>query len=344
MQTAESDLRRSSGTNQLTMEPVSVTYESTTATNLLTTNNRDFEEAAEYNALWDESFPKEMFGEDAMRDIFDLCSFEQGSNSVDAALYPEDLYGQSTSTNSTESAEMPYTWNAEQFAEIYPGTTVQDSFFLTEEPALSNPGEMPEVQSADPPRARRESRTRKSTSAVPKASSLRRGHAAGIDKKTGEMTLVGKFPPVMVGSYFTCPNADSDCEAKQPGWTTKNGYKYHLKHTCTRNPLSVRSVRIAMGLPVRALSTGGRVCTCGMKFKSPNGFKMHQTQNESTRDGRCMNRLRRGREVEVQGAEMAAPLEKPEQYGGTVEADTETGYPDELFTMAMDEVLRQYTE
>ena len=34
-------------------------------------------------------------------------------------------------------------------------------------------------------------------------------------------------------------------------------------------------------------------CICGAHFKSENGFKLHQRENASTKDGKCLEKMRR---------------------------------------------------
>jgi len=117
--------------------------------------------------------------------------------------------------------------------------------------------------------------------------------AAGLDRTTGLLTLVGTYPPVMRGKVFTCPHPD--CRLTGQSWTTQNGYKYHLNEACPQNPLSKKSLRLASGEPVRNSNTDGVTFTCedcGGVFRSGNGFRLHRTKNEGTKDGRCADRIR----------------------------------------------------
>ena len=117
--------------------------------------------------------------------------------------------------------------------------------------------------------------------------------AAGLDRTTGLLTLVGTYPPVMRGNVFTCPHPD--CRLTSQSWTTQNGYKYHLNESCPQNPLSKKSLRLANGEPVRNANTDGVTFTCedcGGVFRSGNGFRLHRTKNEGTKDGRCADRIR----------------------------------------------------
>jgi len=72
----------------------------------------------------------------------------------------------------------------------------------------------------------------------------RKGHIEGINRKTGEKTLVGLYPPLIdaEGKYH-CPLAECFAETGKGSWSTKNGYKYHLMTVC----LQVASRRIGQG-------------------------------------------------------------------------------------------------
>jgi hypothetical protein len=77
------------------------------------------------------------------------------------------------------------------------------------------------------------------------------GHIEGFDRKTGKTTLVGTYPAdisVRDGiHYWIC--RDQRCtgdDGMRESWTTKNGYKYHLQHNCLQNPLSKRSMSLAL--------------------------------------------------------------------------------------------------
>ena len=148
----------------------------------------------------------------------------------------------------------------------------------------------------------------KSSSPSPKGSAKprRRSHEAGIDRKTGKLTLVGTYPPLM-----TCSNKVFNCihprcqESNYNKWTTRNGYKYHLNWVCPRNPKSVKSLAIAVGQEVKQGKAPGfqAICEeCGGVFKSENGFKLHKTRNNGTRDGRCSTKRRRRTETQRQNA------------------------------------------
>ena len=68
----------------------------------------------------------------------------------------------------------------------------------------------------------------------------RNGQLRGFNVKTGELTLVGRFPPIVQNGIFQCP--DARCQAKgKYMWNTQNGYKYHVRHVCPRNPDRVKS-------------------------------------------------------------------------------------------------------
>jgi hypothetical protein len=119
-----------------------------------------------------------------------------------------------------------------------------------------------------------------------------RDKAAGFNRQTGQLTLVGKYPAVMEGKLFICP--DPRCRTNpddKPSWTTKNGYKYHLFNCCLRNPDSIRSRRVAAGEdPIMKKSKStfeGRCKDCNGVFSSETGFKKHLYENPSTMNGRC---------------------------------------------------------
>jgi hypothetical protein len=126
-----------------------------------------------------------------------------------------------------------------------------------------------------------------------------KGRVAGINKATGQLTLVGMFPPTMRGPIFHCIDPRCSNEAVDNGWTTQNGYKYHLLHRCYGNPNSEINKKIAAGEPVKALRSGippyfQRCEFCSQGFTSANGYQKHKYENESTMDGRCANRARGG--------------------------------------------------
>jgi hypothetical protein len=69
----------------------------------------------------------------------------------------------------------------------------------------------------------------------------RTGHIEGIDRKTGERTLVGTYlPRIDEDGKYWCFDEECNRIVKQGGWTSKNGYKYHLNECCLQNPLSKR--------------------------------------------------------------------------------------------------------
>lgn len=131
---------------------------------------------------------------------------------------------------------------------------------------------------------------------IPTSPSRRNGHIAGYNRKTGELTLVGLYPPRFHHGVYTCP--DEKCReinGKDTHWTTKNGYKYHLMNCCLQNPDSERSKKLREGgLDLKPVKNGfSKECVCGAHFKSENGFKLHQDSNMSTKDGRCVEKARR---------------------------------------------------
>jgi hypothetical protein len=74
----------------------------------------------------------------------------------------------------------------------------------------------------------------------------RTGHIEGIDRKTGKRTLVGTFlPRIDENGRFWCLDEECNRIIKQGNWTTKNGYKYHLRECCLQNPNSKRRSAMA---------------------------------------------------------------------------------------------------
>ena len=124
----------------------------------------------------------------------------------------------------------------------------------------------------------------------------RSGHVNGVNRKTGELTLVGRFPPIEAGiDEFYCPHPL--CHAKRGGrfWGTKNGYKYHLINNCYQNPESKFFKKLAAGEALQKAKVNGfvAICECGQLFKSENGYRMHSEQNKTTHSGQCVDRMRR---------------------------------------------------
>ena len=125
----------------------------------------------------------------------------------------------------------------------------------------------------------------------------RKGHLAGINRKTGKLTLVGSFPPDIIDDHFYC--RDELCNQVNKGYdvTSKNGYKYHLKNVCLGNPNSLQALRRAAGF---VDEKGGKVTTfsqncddCGATFRSEIGYRKHREENPSTKNGKCSERRRR---------------------------------------------------
>jgi hypothetical protein len=74
----------------------------------------------------------------------------------------------------------------------------------------------------------------------------------GLDSRTGELTLIGQFPPLIVddGKTYFCPLETcrfDPISQKRRYWKTSNGYKYHLQHVCPQNPESTQSLKVAAG-------------------------------------------------------------------------------------------------
>jgi hypothetical protein len=143
-------------------------------------------------------------------------------------------------------------------------------------------------------------------------SKAQKGHKSGFDRKTGRLTLVGRFPPeIAPDGKFQC--RDPVCKATNGMWMvgTRNGYKYHLKNVCLGNPDSVQSLRRAAGQGSQKTGNGlgySQKCDdCGKTFKCEEGFRKHREENPSTKDGKCRERRQR---LEIgESVETAIPLE-----------------------------------
>ena len=143
-------------------------------------------------------------------------------------------------------------------------------------------------------------------------SKSKKGHKSGFDRKTGRLTLVGRFPPeIGPDGKYQC--RDPVCREINRTWNvgTKNGYKYHLKNVCLGNPDSVQSLRRAAGQGSQKTGNGvgySEKCgDCGKSFKCEEGFRKHREDNPSTKDGKCKERRQR---LEMgESVETAIPLE-----------------------------------
>jgi hypothetical protein len=154
---------------------------------------------------------------------------------------------------------------------------------------------------ARPKKQRRSERPAKSKSPIKKTKG--KGHIEGFDRKTGQKTLVGRYPALEDkhngDRVWICP--DVRCmheDGRQLKWTTKNGYKYHLQEACLQNPESVRSIYLAKnGFDKYLLKNAKKsdfleTCACNRQFKSQGGWHLHRNVNETTKNGRCLERLR----------------------------------------------------
>jgi hypothetical protein len=140
-----------------------------------------------------------------------------------------------------------------------------------------------------------QSRIRKTAS--PQRRSVGTKRVSGINRVTGEETLVGKYKPIMHANLFVCPDRRCWTDGIAPCWTTKNGYKYHLQEACHQNPTSTLCLKIAKGEAVRRPKSTTKsivaICACGQTFLSHQGFHLHQHESESTKDGKCLLKPRR---------------------------------------------------
>jgi len=120
----------------------------------------------------------------------------------------------------------------------------------------------------------------------------RKGHVQGINRKTGEKTLVGRYPPRMddQGNYH-CPLAECFTKHRKCTWGTKNGYKYHLVHVCLQNP--DRKTKQSGTMPQKAAVLAQRE-DCGKGFRSESGFRKHRKKNETVKNGQCGEKPKAG--------------------------------------------------
>jgi hypothetical protein len=166
---------------------------------------------------------------------------------------------------------------------------------------------------------------------TPTIKKRRNGHTPGINRQTGQLTLIGRFPPIYLGdNLLACPHCynPNDIEHSTNPWTTRNGYKYHLDHVCPANPESTASEK------VRAAAEAGQELArarkkdflqqcdvCDSWFKSDAGYKAHRETNLTTRNGLCINKGRwKGRPVEEE-SEMRGE-EEMEFEGGAAQMAT----------------------
>ena len=125
-----------------------------------------------------------------------------------------------------------------------------------------------------------------------------RGHQVGINHTTGQQTLVGRFPAIIIelpkrAKIYKCPHPD----CQHYVWSTQNGYKYHLQHGCPQNPDSafniLPKVKKTESKPYKKLCA-----YCNGCFTSPNGYKLHVEKNQTTAGGKCKDTAR-GRQAQL---------------------------------------------
>lgn len=61
-----------------------------------------------------------------------------------------------------------------------------------------------------------------------------RHHRKGYNASTGELTIVGQFPPLIRGGRFICPEPQCRRNGEEYSYNSQNGYKYHLKNGCVQ--------------------------------------------------------------------------------------------------------------
>jgi hypothetical protein len=173
----------------------------------------------------------------------------------------------------------------------------------TNQPIAETQAAAVETVPSSPTRLRRARQSEQTTqSQGPRKATKGNGHIEGFDRKTGETTLVGRYPAYEADMenqhYWICPDVRCEEDGMQPNWTTKNGYKYHLNRACLQNPSSDRSIYLALHgvdkyLVKNAKKSGFQeTCMCKRQFKSQSGWDLHRNVNETTKNGRCLERLR----------------------------------------------------
>ena len=166
-----------------------------------------------------------------------------------------------------------------------------------------------------PTRQRKKSKARRVPYAIPQASEIlkheqdsfgspkrKNRQLEGVNRETGQLTLVGKYPPIKLGAeLYACPHPSCISAGEGP-WSTKNGYKYHLLKVCPQNPDSRDSMEVKEGKSVRNSCKNGEqymCCDCGKTLTTKNGYDQHRGSNPTTRNGLCALK-RGGSEVSIQ--------------------------------------------
>ena len=187
-----------------------------------------------------------------------------------------------------------------------------------------------ETDEYKPPTRRSKSSSHKLPTSHTKAPTIgkrRNGHTLGINRQTGELTLIGHFPPINLGpSLYACPHCWApEGEKSRNKWTTRNGYKYHLEKVCPAHWGSTRSKKMRAAaeagmvvVPVARKKEFLQQCEhCEVWFKSEAGYRAHRETNVTTRQGLCRTKGNRGeREVAEQSpvVEMGGQPATPDQH------------------------------
>lgn len=228
------------------------------------------------SSSWDPLFGP--MSTDQMPSLDDLCAGRYLRSNLNEPQIPQRLTISPAECQLTTSSKSLLDFHNEGAKERPPSHEPQQS-----EPDVSSDGSSSPGLKAQPSRKRL-----KSKSEVPPA-------------------VVRIWPPIEQGKILRCPHPD--CRNER-GWTTLNGYKYHLKFRCFQNPESVRSLKLAAGVMPKNKKWDARgfeaTCEqCGKVYKSEQGFKLHKTKNNGREEGKC---AKRGRKKEAEEQKANAPL------------------------------------
>ena len=121
----------------------------------------------------------------------------------------------------------------------------------------------------------------------------KRRHRKGHNASTGELTLVGRFPPRIRGGKFVCPAPNCRRRGREYIYNSQNGYKYHLKNGC------IQTVALRLAEAGRSLKFTGRRCDlCGACFESEEAYIKHRQVDSTTSWGKCIQSGKKMRKLE----------------------------------------------
>jgi hypothetical protein len=123
------------------------------------------------------------------------------------------------------------------------------------------------------------------------------GQRKWINNKTGELTLVGMYPPIEnPPGVYRCSNPECIRDNMCGPYVDLNGYKVHLTSRCPSNPDSKYYEMLKEGKQPRprVITADSPVCAdCGKAFSTVAGYGRHRNKNETTRFGACIERKAR---------------------------------------------------